>query len=90
MYIICIGKGCSGLTRFNKIAIQAKGPDGKRTRKQLAYRESNNVQLRVTRPPQICANILFPYSYVDKFFHSFIDLSENAVLTDAKSTLIIY
>ena len=29
------------LTRFS---IQAKGPDGKWTRKPLAYRESNNVQ----------------------------------------------
>ena len=29
------------LTRFNKIAIQGKGPDDKWTRKPLAYRESN-------------------------------------------------
>ena len=32
------------LTRF---AIQAKGPDGKWTRKPLAYRKSNNVNLKV-------------------------------------------
>ena len=36
------------LTRF---AIQAKGPDGKWTRKPLAYRESNNVHLLIARPP---------------------------------------
>ena len=29
------------LTRFNKIAIQGKGPDGKWTSKPLAYQESN-------------------------------------------------
>ena len=39
------------LTRF---AIQAKGPDGKWTRKPLAYRESNNVHLLITRPPEMC------------------------------------
>ena len=33
------------LTRF---AIQVKSPDGKWTRKPLAYRESNNDRLRVT------------------------------------------
>ena len=42
------------LTRF---AIQAKGPDGKWTRKPLAYRESNNVHLLITRPPEICVNL---------------------------------
>ena len=44
---------CGELARFNKIltrfAIQAKGPDEKWTRKPLAYREFNNVHLRVTR-----------------------------------------
>ena len=34
-------------TRFNKIAIQGKGPDGKWTRKPLAYRESNMFILYV-------------------------------------------
>ena len=46
----------SKLTRF---AIQAKGPDGKWTRKSLAYRESNNVHPRVTRPPEICVHLVF-------------------------------
>ena len=31
------------LTTLNKIVIQGKVPDGKWTRKPLAYRESNNV-----------------------------------------------
>ena len=47
------------LTRF---AIQAKGPDGKWTRKPLAYRESNNVHLLITRPPDICVNLVFKYN----------------------------
>ena len=46
------------LTRF---AIQAKGSDGKWTRKSLAYRESNNVHLRVTRPHEICVNLVFKH-----------------------------
>ena len=45
-------------TRF---AIQAKGPDGKWTRKPLAYRESNNVHLFITRPPEICVNLVFKH-----------------------------
>ena len=49
---------CSDLTRF---AIQAKGPDGKWTRKPLAYRESNNVHLLITRPPEICVNLVFKH-----------------------------
>ena len=44
------------LTRF---AIQAKGPDGKWTRKPLAYRKSNN--LLITRPPEICVNLVFKH-----------------------------
>ena len=48
----------SYLTRF---AIQAKGPDGKWTRKPLAYRESNNVHLLITRPPDICVNLVFKH-----------------------------
>ena len=69
------------LTRF---AIQAKGPDGKWTRKPLAYRESNNVHLLITRPPEICVNLIFKhihaassYTSVDNLFHSFIVLCEN-------------
>ena len=46
------------LTRF---AIQTKGPDGKWTRKPLAYRESNNVHLLITRPPEICVNLVFKH-----------------------------
>ena len=46
------------LTRF---AIHAKGPDGKWTRKPLAYRESNNVHLLITRPPEICVNLVFKH-----------------------------
>ena len=51
-------KCVSSLTRF---AIQAKGPDGKWTRKPLAYRESNNVHLLITRPPEICVNLVFKH-----------------------------
>ena len=47
------------LTRF---AIQAKGPDGKWTRKPLTYRESNNVHL-LTCPPEICVNLFFKHIY---------------------------
>ena len=46
------------LTRF---AIQAKSPDSKWTRKPLAYRESNNVHLLITRPPEICVNLVFKH-----------------------------
>ena len=46
------------LTRF---AIRAKGPDGKWTRKPLAYRESISVRLRVTRPPEICVQLVFKH-----------------------------
>ena len=51
--------------RFNKsltrVAIQAKGPDGKWTRKPLAYRESNNVHLLITRPPEIFVYLVFKH-----------------------------
>ena len=46
------------LTRFD---IQTKDPDGKWTRKPLAYRASNNFYLRVTRPPEICVHLVFKY-----------------------------
>ena len=46
------------LTRF---AIQAKGPDGKWTRKPLAYRESNNVHLLIACPLEICVNLVFKH-----------------------------
>ena len=41
-----------------KNSIQGKGPDGKWTRKPLTYRESNIFYLCVTRPPDICINLL--------------------------------
>ena len=47
------------LTRFNKIAIQGKGPDGKYTRKSLAYQEPIVCYLCVTHPPDICVNLVF-------------------------------
>ena len=50
------------LTRYlTRFAIQAKGPDGKWTRKPLAYRESNNVHLLIARPPEICVNLVFKH-----------------------------
>ena len=45
----------------NKSVAPPKGPDGKWTRKPLAYRESNNVHLHVTRPPEICVNLVFKH-----------------------------
>ena len=42
-------------------AIQAIGPDGRWTRKPLAYRESNNFHLRVRLPPEICVNLVFKH-----------------------------
>ena len=45
--------------RFNKIAIKGKGPDGKWTRKPLAYRESITFHLCIIRPPEICVNLVF-------------------------------
>ena len=51
-------KSKQDLTRF---AIQAKGPDGKWARKPLAYRESNNVHLLISRPPEICVNLVFKH-----------------------------
>ena len=64
------------LTRF---AIQAKGTDGKWTRKPLAYRESNNVHLLITRPPEICVNLVF------KHIHAGTDAGDrlDVVLKDA-------
>ena len=48
-------------SRFNKIVIQGKDPDGKWTRKSLVYRESNIFHLCVTRPPEICVNFVFKH-----------------------------
>ena len=49
------------LTSTALIILIAKGPDGKWTRKPLAYRESNNVHLLITRPPDICVNLVFKH-----------------------------
>ena len=48
-------------SRFNKIAIQGKSPDGKWTRKPLAYRESNIFNLCIISPPEICVNLVFKH-----------------------------
>ena len=64
--IVTLVGGCRRTSsRFNKtrFAIQAKGPDGKWTRKPLAYRESNNVHLLITRPPEICVNLVFKHTH---------------------------
>ena len=74
----------ANLTRLNKIGIQDKGPHGKWTRKQLAYRESNIFHLCVTRPPETCVNLvlnsftlLVVTHSVDNVFHSCIFLCKN-------------
>ena len=46
--------------RFNMIVIQGKGPDGKWTRKPLAYRVLRFL-LRITRPPEICIDLVFKH-----------------------------
>ena len=75
------------LIRFNKIAIQGKGPDGKWTRKSLAYRESNIFNLCVIRLPGICVNLVLDVftllvvtQSVDNLFHSLIVLCMYAYL----------
>ena len=81
----CLVFTVSHLTRFNKICRPTKGPDGKWTRKPLAYRESNTVHLLITRPPDMCQSTLFLNIFtllavtqsVDNLFHSFIVLCEN-------------
>ena len=50
-----------GFARQDKIAIQGKDPDGKWTRKPLAYQESNIFNLCVIRPPEICVNLVFKH-----------------------------
>ena len=49
--------GVVEITRFNKIAIQGKGPDGKWTRKPLTYRESNSFHLCVTHSIHLLASV---------------------------------
>ena len=51
------------LTRFKKIFIQGKYPDGKWTRKPLAYRESNILNVCVILPPEICVNLVFKHTH---------------------------
>ena len=86
------------LTRFlTRFAIQAKGPDGKWTRKPLAYRESNNVHLLITRPPEICVNLVFKHIHAASSYticrqlvpFIYCPLCER-VLPDVQSTLILY
>ena len=66
-----------------RFAIQAKGPDGKWTRKPLAYRESISVRLRVTCLPEICVQLVFIHMLlaviqsVYNLFRSFTVLCEN-------------
>ena len=50
---------CQRLDSYNKSAIQDNGPDAKWTRKSLAYRKSNIFHLCVTRPQEICVNLVF-------------------------------
>ena len=71
----CPGKRYGGLyagggvlaiaTRLNKIAIYGKSPHSKWTRKwtmkPLAYRESDILNICVTRPPEICVNLVFKH-----------------------------
>ena len=53
----------SGNLDLAKCSIQAKGPDGKWTRKPLAYRASNNIHLRLnTRSFGIWAIVTSPIS----------------------------
>ena len=69
----------------------------KMTRKPLAYQESNNSHLRVTRAPEICVNLVFKHipaaavtQSVDNLFHSFIALCENEHFLFIQFTLILY
>ena len=85
------------LTRFNNIPIQGKGPGGKWTRKPLAYQDSNTFHLRVTRPPEICVNLVFKHTHtassytICRQFVPFIYFPLwEWVLPDIQSTLILY
>ena len=49
------------LKKLTRFAIQAEGPDSKWTRKPLAYRGSNNVNICVICPPEICVNLVFKH-----------------------------
>ena len=55
-------------SHLNKIAIQGKGPDGKWTRKTLAYQESNIFNLCVIRPPEICVNLVFKHIFTARSY----------------------
>ena len=85
---------CLRLTRF---AIHAKGPEGKWTRKPLAYRESNIFNLCVTRPPEICVNLVFKHIHAASSYTIHRQLVPfiycrllERVLPDIQSTLILY
>ena len=77
------------LARFNKIAIQGKGPDGKWTRKPLAYRESNIVRLCVTHPPEMCVNLIFKHIRVKRIKHLILHIHRFVNFFSAYSTYIL-
>ena len=49
------------MSSSNASDLTAKGPDGKWTRKPLAYRVTISVHLCVTRPPEICVQLVFKH-----------------------------
>ena len=51
--------------RFNEIAMQGKCPDGKWTRKLLAYREANIFHTCLTHHPEICVNLVFKHIHAE-------------------------
>ena len=78
-------------TRFNKIAIQCKGRDGKWTRKLTE--SPTFFHVCVTSPPDICVNLVFEHiqaasKSVNNLFQSFIVLCEYEYFLI--STLIIH
>ena len=49
------------LTRFNKIYHPSQRPRWQVDKEAIVYRESNNVHLLITRPPEICVNLVFKH-----------------------------
>ena len=82
--------------RFNKIAIQGKGPGGKWTRKPLAYRESKISYLFVTRLRYVSTLFLNIFTLlavtqsVDHLFHSSIVLCEKEHFLNHILSVIIH
>ena len=59
-----LDKRLSCISRFNKICHPSQRPRWQVDFKDystLAYRESNNVHLLITRPPEICVNLVFKH-----------------------------